>query len=75
MEELVDIQGQPLGIADRPGAKPIRIGAGGIEFENVTFHYGSHRLPLYRDFSVTIRRASGSAWSGIRAPARRPSSS
>jgi ATP-binding cassette subfamily B protein len=54
MEELVDIQGQPLGIADRPGAGPIRIGAGRIDFENVTFHYGHHRLPLYRDFSVTI---------------------
>ncbi|GLS33379.1 ATP-binding cassette, subfamily B [Mesorhizobium albiziae] len=54
MEELVDIQGQPLGIADRPGARPIRIGAGRIEFDNVTFHYGQHRLPLYRDFSVTI---------------------
>ena len=54
MEELVDIQSQPLGIADRRGAKPIRIGAGRIEFENVTFHYGHHRLPLYRDFSVTI---------------------
>ena len=54
MEELVDIQGQPLGIADRPGAGAIRIGAGRIDFENVTFHYGHHRLPLYRDFSVTI---------------------
>jgi ATP-binding cassette subfamily B protein len=54
MEELVDIHDQPLGIVDRPGAKPIRIGAGRIDFENVTFHYGNHRLPLYRDFSVTI---------------------
>ena len=55
MEELVDIQAQPLGVADRPGAEPIRIGKGGIAFENVTFHYGSHLLPLYRDFSVSIR--------------------
>ena len=55
MEELVDIQAQPLGVADRPGARPIRIGNGGIEFENVTFHYGSHLTPLYRDFSVSIR--------------------
>jgi ATP-binding cassette, subfamily B, bacterial len=54
MEELVDIQSQPLGIADRPGAKPIRVTNGRIEFDNVTFHYGHHRLPLYRDFSVTI---------------------
>lgn len=55
MEELVDIQGQPLGVADRPGAKPIQIRDGGIEFDNVTFHYGTHALPLYRDFSVSIK--------------------
>jgi ATP-binding cassette subfamily B protein len=55
MEELVDVQRQPLGVADRPDALPIRIGSGGIRFENVTFHYGSHLLPLYRDFSVSIR--------------------
>ncbi|MBZ9604830.1 ABC transporter ATP-binding protein [Phyllobacterium chamaecytisi] len=55
MEELVDIQSQPLGIEDRPGAKPIRINNGKIEFDNVTFHYGAHRLPLYDRFSVTIR--------------------
>jgi ATP-binding cassette subfamily B protein len=54
MEELVDIQRQPLGIEDRPGARPIAIERGRIEFDKVTFHYGSHRLPLYKDFSVTI---------------------
>lgn len=54
MEELVDFQSEPLGIEDRPGAKPIRITDGRITFDNVTFHYGSHRLPLYRDFSVDI---------------------
>ena len=55
MEELVDIQGQPLGVADRDDAVPIRIGKGAIRFDHVTFHYGSHLLPLYRDFSVSIR--------------------
>lgn len=55
MEELVDMQSQPHGVADRAGAHAIRIGEGGIEFDNVTFHYGSHRLALYRDFSVSIR--------------------
>jgi ATP-binding cassette, subfamily B, bacterial len=55
MEELVEMQAQPHGVADRPGAGPIRIGTGGIEFEDVTFHYGSHLVPLYRDFSVSIR--------------------
>ena len=55
MEELVEMQAQPHGVADRPGAGPIRIGPGGIDFENVTFHYGSHLTPLYLDFSVSIR--------------------
>jgi ATP-binding cassette subfamily B protein len=54
MEELVDIHDHPLGIEDRPGVKPVRITGGRIEFDRVTFHYGSHRLPLYKDFSVTI---------------------
>jgi ATP-binding cassette subfamily B protein len=55
MEELVDIHGQPLGVVDRSDAVPIRIGKGAIRFDDVTFHYGSHLLPLYRDFSVSIR--------------------
>ncbi|ESZ19963.1 ABC transporter ATP-binding protein [Mesorhizobium sp. L2C084A000] len=55
MEELVDIQSQPLGVADRPEAKPIRITKGQIDFENVHFHYGDHRLRLYNDFSVSIK--------------------
>ncbi|WP_139812203.1 ABC transporter ATP-binding protein [Ensifer aridi] len=55
MEELVEIHGQPLGVADRPGANPIRITKGRIQFENVHFHYGNPRLPLYSDFSVSIR--------------------
>lgn len=54
MEELVDFQSEPLGIEDRPGARPIRITEGRITFDKVTFHYGTHRLPLYRDFSVDI---------------------
>lgn len=54
MEELVDFQSEPLGIEDRPGARPIRITDGRVAFDKVTFHYGNHLLPLYRDFSVDI---------------------
>ncbi|KRB19908.1 MULTISPECIES: ABC transporter ATP-binding protein [Mesorhizobium] len=54
MEELVDFQSEPLGIEDRPGAGAIQITQGAISFDNVTFHYGNHRTPLYRDFSVDI---------------------
>ncbi|NGP17155.1 ABC transporter ATP-binding protein [Devosia aurantiaca] len=54
MEELVALDSQSLGIEDRPGAPAIRIGAGAIAFDHVTFQYGSHATPLYRDFSVRI---------------------
>ena len=55
MEELVNLHAQPLGIADRPGAGPIAIGDGHIRFDDVTFQYGAHTSPLYRDFSVEIK--------------------
>ncbi|KKC38234.1 multidrug ABC transporter ATPase [Devosia epidermidihirudinis] len=54
MEELVALDSQSYGIVDKPKAKPIQIAAGGINFDNVTFQYGSHPTPLYRDFSVKI---------------------
>ena len=34
--------------------RPIAIEAGGIRFRDVTFQYGKHLTPLYRDFDVTI---------------------
>lgn len=54
MEELVALDKTPLGIDDVKGAKPIAIGKGEIAFDHVTFQYGAHPTPLYRDFSVTI---------------------
>ncbi|MFM0668562.1 ABC transporter ATP-binding protein [Paraburkholderia sediminicola] len=54
MEELVSLESQPLGIEDRPGAGPIKIGKGEIRFEHVTFHYGTNGRPLYDNFSVRI---------------------
>jgi ATP-binding cassette, subfamily B, bacterial len=54
MEELVAIHDEALGIADAPGARPIEIQSGRIAFENVTFHYGGHRAPLYHRLSVEI---------------------
>ncbi|MBX5152403.1 ABC transporter ATP-binding protein [Rhizobium lentis] len=55
MEELVLLDRMPLGIEDKPHAKPIAIGAGEIVFDRVTFQYGAHPDPLYKDFSVTIK--------------------
>ncbi|MFF0946617.1 ABC transporter ATP-binding protein [Rhizobium leguminosarum] len=55
MEELVLLDKMPLGIEDKPNAKPIKIGEGEIVFDRITFQYGAHPTPLYEDFSVTIK--------------------
>lgn len=55
MEELVEIHDEPIGIADAPEAEPIDVQGGRIQFEEVTFHYGGHRAPLYDGLSVDIR--------------------
>ncbi|ARP92780.1 multidrug ABC transporter ATP-binding protein [Bordetella genomosp. 9] len=54
MEELVMLNGQPLGVSDRPGAAALRVTAGAIRFDSVTFRYGSHETPLFRNFDVRI---------------------
>src|ERR1700736_2909104 len=55
MEELVAIHDEAIGIADTADAKAIDIQGGRIVFEDVTFHYGAHRAPLYDGVSVDIR--------------------
>ncbi|WP_284266202.1 ABC transporter ATP-binding protein [Bradyrhizobium iriomotense] len=55
MEELVAIHDEPIGIADAVDATPILIEGGRIVFDDVTFHYGGHRAPLYDGLSVEIR--------------------
>jgi ATP-binding cassette subfamily B protein len=55
MEELVAIHDEAIGVADVAGALPIDIAGGRITFEDVTFHYGGHRAPLYDGLSVDIR--------------------
>jgi ATP-binding cassette subfamily B protein len=54
MEEMVQLQAQPLGVADQAGATPIRVGEGEIVFDHVTFRYGMHTTPLFHDFSLRI---------------------
>jgi ATP-binding cassette subfamily B protein len=55
MEELVAIHDEAIGIADVADARPIDIEGGRIVFSDVTFHYGTHRAPLYDGLSVDIR--------------------
>ncbi len=58
MEELVALYDQKPGVQDRPGAVPIRIGAGAISFEHVGFRYESQTAPLYRDLHLSIPAGS-----------------
>ncbi|HEY4174766.1 MAG TPA: ABC transporter ATP-binding protein [Rhodopila sp.] len=55
MEEMVALHAEPLGIADRPTARPLHITAGQVCFDDVTFRYGGHATPLYDRLTLTIR--------------------
>ena len=54
MEEMVAMYSHPLGVADRDGARPLRIGEGDVLFDHVTFRYGGQVEPLFRGFSLRI---------------------
>ena len=55
MEEMVRLKYEPLGIEDSSRARPLRITAGAILFDHVSFHYGRHLAPVFTDFSLLIR--------------------
>ena len=55
MEELVALQAEPLGVTDRPDARPVRISGGEVVFDHVSFRYGAHPVPLFQDFSLVIQ--------------------
>jgi ATP-binding cassette subfamily B protein len=54
MEEMVRFHSQPLGVSDRPDARPIQIREGRILYDRVTFRYAAQTQPLFQDFSVRI---------------------
>jgi ATP-binding cassette, subfamily B, bacterial len=55
MEDLVEMSVLPLGVADRPAAKPIHISKGEVVFDRVTFRYSAHPSPLFHEFSLCIQ--------------------
>jgi ATP-binding cassette subfamily B protein len=55
MEELVEMQAEPLGVPDRVGAPAIKISRGAVLFDRVTFRYGAHPQPLFQELSLKIR--------------------
>ncbi len=55
MEDLVEMHVLPLGVADRPGAEPIRIHRGEVLFDHISFCYEAHPEPLFHDFTLRIK--------------------
>jgi ATP-binding cassette subfamily B protein len=54
MEEMVRLYDEPLGVPDAPTAAPLRIIAGEVRFDHVTFCYAGRDAPLFRDLDVRI---------------------
>ena len=54
MEELVDLYEVPMGVPDAPHATPLRIRAGEIRFERVSFRYEGQSAALFRDLDLRI---------------------
>jgi ATP-binding cassette subfamily B protein len=55
MEELVRLKREPMGVEDLPHARPLKVAAGAIVFDRVSFQYYGRQEALFQDFSVTIR--------------------
>lgn len=54
MEEMVRLFDEPFGVPDVVGAKPLKIAAGEVRFDHVTFRYAGRDVPLFHDLNVRI---------------------
>jgi ATP-binding cassette subfamily B protein len=54
LEDAVALEATAPAITDQPGARELRVTAGGIAFERVGFRYGGHATPLYSDLDIRI---------------------
>jgi ATP-binding cassette subfamily B multidrug efflux pump len=54
VQEGMEAISKPWSVVDAPGAKPLRVGAGEIRYEDVRFHYGRDS-GLIENLSLTIR--------------------
>lgn len=53
MGEMFDLLEQPAEVSDKPGAKPLEVKGGQLEFDALTFNYEENRTIL-KDFSLTV---------------------
>ncbi|MBX9760835.1 MAG: ABC transporter ATP-binding protein/permease [Beijerinckiaceae bacterium] len=54
MDEVIEFREADLQVADAPGARPLVVEKGRIEFDRVTFRYAGASAALYEDFSLVI---------------------
>lgn len=54
MEELVALSREPLGVADRKNAKPLKVTRGEIVYDHVDFQYAGQPQALFSDFNLRI---------------------
>ena len=54
MEDMVKLYAEPIGVADTAEARTLVVDEGRIEFDHVTFRYGTHLQPLFRDLSLRV---------------------
>jgi ATP-binding cassette subfamily B protein len=57
MEAMFDLVDTPAEVLDTPGAPDLKVGAGEVRFENVSFAYDPER-PILHDVSLTIAPGS-----------------
>jgi len=73
VQDGINTLSRPVQVVDRPDAGSLRVERGEIRFEGVEFSYGGG--PRVIDgLTLTIRPGGRSAWWGVPAPARAPSS-
>ncbi|ROV60445.1 ABC transporter ATP-binding protein [Vibrio ponticus] len=46
---------KPIDIKDQPNAKPLAVNQGGIEFDNVSFHYGDKSKGVINNLNLNIK--------------------
>ncbi|MCG9782670.1 ABC transporter ATP-binding protein/permease [Vibrio brasiliensis] len=46
---------KPIDIEDKPDAKPLTVSQGGIEFDNVSFHYGDKEKGVISNLNLNIK--------------------
>mgnify|MGYP002775010689 CR=1 FL=1 len=55
VQESMETIAQPIGIIDKPNAKPLQIRKGEIDFQRIGFHYGRREGGIIGDLSLHIK--------------------